>query len=515
MEVLKKKEKLQELSKFLKSKYHGIDKPIDEIIEAIEIWYIYSDVLYIPFKINLWGMTGVGKTSVVRDIVKFLNFYEDFREVDLSRGLSGKDSYSNSNMNDWSPGDGLDIILSSICPKYKEKGVLLLDEIHKMDRNKFPDFWPLLSDGRISSVPGDVYEVKRLLSEVEGDESKKEQFKNVNGPFPFHKNLTDTQIDNIYKLLQSNEKPQQTPPHLQMGTPYPHFQDRFDTRIGSEIGRESLVYPITINEWKLKTFIKYLDIKSIDDLDPFFNFLIINRDVLGGRIYPDNLKQMMSYKLENKEMSILDILNTRDFIYMKPFQTMCNNYIEERNKVYNSVEDGRDPLVFDNLLIFNCANLDDLFHKDKVVKNEDDIHELVLEKEKTPDELYEYTSNLSVEELKEVLLKRFQREEVGRFGSVHIIFPSIKGDAFKKIIRDKLKLVEKDFFKSTGIGLDLNSKKLIEEIYEGTIASQGARPVISKTYQKMSSILPYIVKYCYKNNITKTSYKDMVNKKVI
>jgi cell division protease FtsH len=60
-----KKEILKNARIILKTEFIGIDKPIDAIIDAINSWFMLSTIQERPFIINLWGLTGVGKTPIL------------------------------------------------------------------------------------------------------------------------------------------------------------------------------------------------------------------------------------------------------------------------------------------------------------------------------------------------------------------------------------------------------------------------------------------------------------------
>jgi ATP-dependent Lon protease len=69
---------------FLKEQFVGIDEVIDSLLEYIQIWYLGPELLTRPIIVNLWGVTGVGKTDLVRKLVKFLDMQDRFAEVELS-----------------------------------------------------------------------------------------------------------------------------------------------------------------------------------------------------------------------------------------------------------------------------------------------------------------------------------------------------------------------------------------------------------------------------------------------
>ena len=71
-----KKEKVIKLSRALeqlKQEFVGLDSIIDEIGKSISIWYITPELLTRPAVVSLWGMTGTGKSSVVRRLIEILD----------------------------------------------------------------------------------------------------------------------------------------------------------------------------------------------------------------------------------------------------------------------------------------------------------------------------------------------------------------------------------------------------------------------------------------------------------
>ncbi len=53
------------VKKQLKEEYIGLDDVIDEICNLVEPWYLFPNAQLRPTIINLWGLTGVGKTSLI------------------------------------------------------------------------------------------------------------------------------------------------------------------------------------------------------------------------------------------------------------------------------------------------------------------------------------------------------------------------------------------------------------------------------------------------------------------
>jgi Peptidase family M41/ATPase family associated with various cellular activities (AAA) len=155
-QIEERKQKLDEVKLELKKYFIGIDAIIDSLVDYLQVWYLVPEILNRPIIINLWGMTGVGKTDLIRKMIKFLNFQDRFAEVELSN----IDSTS---------------YLSSVTDVLERNGindgkasVVLFDEIQRfntidsdgkpMQQSKYTDFWELLSDGRLSKKQKDDFD---------------------------------------------------------------------------------------------------------------------------------------------------------------------------------------------------------------------------------------------------------------------------------------------------------------------------------------------------------------------
>ncbi|MDV7699174.1 AAA family ATPase [Chryseobacterium soli] len=155
-EIQKKKKKLDDCKAFLKKEFIGIDTIINDVMEYLQIWYLMPEILTRPVVINLWGMTGVGKTDLVRKMVSFLEFQNRFAEIELS----------NTDETTWNK--SVADILQSNGLSDEKPGIVLFDEIQRFNtldadgtpvaQTKFTDFWELLSDGRLSKRERDDLE---------------------------------------------------------------------------------------------------------------------------------------------------------------------------------------------------------------------------------------------------------------------------------------------------------------------------------------------------------------------
>jgi Peptidase family M41 len=159
----------------LKTHFVGIDETIDDLLNYIQIWYLMPEILSRPIIVNLWGMTGVGKTDLVRRLVKCLNFQDRFVEIELSHTEGGSwDSSVGSALNRNSISDG-------------KPAMVLFDEIQRFNTinpdgspvqsSKFTDFWELLSDGKLSKrVKDDLdYYIQDYLYQQKNIKKRKER----------------------------------------------------------------------------------------------------------------------------------------------------------------------------------------------------------------------------------------------------------------------------------------------------------------------------------------------------
>ncbi len=148
-EFLKKQQILQNAKKILKEKFIGLDDIIDDIIDNVSSWYVLSEVQERPLVINLWGLTGVGKTSLVNQLVELLDYKYNYFKFDLG---SKKDRYSFSNTFD------------EMCESKDTTPIIIaLDEFHnsrtvtgpfrvELDEDHNRKIWELIDSGIVQYV---------------------------------------------------------------------------------------------------------------------------------------------------------------------------------------------------------------------------------------------------------------------------------------------------------------------------------------------------------------------------
>jgi len=391
-------------------------------------------LLYKPLVINLAGLTSTGKTSLVRDLVKSLNMYEQFVEIDLSKAYEGE----RTGMFSGGP------VSSRIHARFEDtdsKGIVLIDEFQKINNNpSYNEVWSLLSDGKLGNSH---YTLTRIDSTIRMLSGFIEEFKDNAMELEYLKN---TSGDNSqFNMRGWNPTTQAIP-----------------------FGKKYII----------DSFLDTIKITSIDSLQPLFDFHDFGLNKTG---FIFGFSNMLRNEYSEGNIDIKGILSIPGYTYVTPLIEIARQYRKILVDKYNAIT-GRDPLVFSKLLIFTAENVDGLYTDSKNTNI-------------SADELHEKTLKLTLSELKNELLKVFKPEEVSRLGANFIIYPSLSLKAFQMIINDKITEIEADVFRITGIKINLKTKKFSEYLEDVSIvASQGARPVISRVYAEINKIVPKLVK---------------------
>lgn len=180
--LIDREQKLLSVSKSLKSHFIGVDDVIDQFIQLVRPWYLTPEFLDRPLIINLWGMTGVGKTDLIRRFVKLIDFNDRFLEFNLT---------NNSTSAYFARDTSVAGILARNRMLDSKPSVLFFDEIQyfrsldqegkEITNRRFEDFWELLSDGYLSrnsiieeydeAVADIFYEKVRKQVEMTSDEN--------------------------------------------------------------------------------------------------------------------------------------------------------------------------------------------------------------------------------------------------------------------------------------------------------------------------------------------------------
>jgi predicted Ser/Thr protein kinase len=87
--LLQKRARLDRAKSRLKAEFFGIDGVIDQLVDAISSWFLTPELQDRPMVVNLWGLTGVGKSSLVMRLSELLDLSKDTYVFDLGEQQSG------------------------------------------------------------------------------------------------------------------------------------------------------------------------------------------------------------------------------------------------------------------------------------------------------------------------------------------------------------------------------------------------------------------------------------------
>jgi cell division protease FtsH len=151
--------KLNQTKVNLKKKFIGIDRQIDQIVNSIKAFILFPETLNKPLIINLWGITGTFKTSVLRELIKELELTSRFVEVDsrdLQSGITPLLGHPNP--------DKKDIIMPCVFLLDEFQNTRTID-IHGNDTERadgLAELFSFLSDGKIV-INRNQYKVEQVL----------------------------------------------------------------------------------------------------------------------------------------------------------------------------------------------------------------------------------------------------------------------------------------------------------------------------------------------------------------
>ena len=160
------KKQISETNSILKKEFYGIDKQIDEICDNVLDYITFNRFQKTPLIINLWGMTGCGKTSLINRMLELLSFnkiYFNFARISEKTSYQ-LESYLEDELTTKKPSDKTNFIIYDefqYARTIDSKGV-------EIDRPSMKIFWELLDSG-IFTIPfdwSDKYLVKNLYKSL-------------------------------------------------------------------------------------------------------------------------------------------------------------------------------------------------------------------------------------------------------------------------------------------------------------------------------------------------------------
>lgn len=450
--------KLKEIGGVLKSEFVGLDDIIDKIIQAITPWYVTPEVIKRPVIVSLWGMTGTGKTSIIRRLTELL----DLKEKSLFFDCGSEDSEKGR--------DIAEKIVDYIRKDRKgaqeatdtEDLVFVFDEFQyarTLDENgrevskvNLRPVWNMMDNGLLN-ISEHNYEISRFCDFLVDLKAFVED-----GGYDIKiKNGVVQKKEDVKKCLEA------------LGYFY------FDRGVpGTSVG--------ACADWS------YDDV-ALEDVGGQKDTLA-PLPIIGG--------QLIRTALRNTDKKASDILNT-----ISGFKMLGElvSYLEDLKRLIITPK----YLNVSKSLIFIVGNLDEAFRVGGDINPD-------LE----ADIFYDETSKVTVSDIKEALKSRFRAEQIARFGNCLIKYPTLKREHFKKIIEKEVSRVCDDFKQESGITV-IVSCRMKDLLYsEGVYPVQGVRPVFTTIGTILTPLLSDILIHCDSDkevnweaviNVEDTNYK--------
>ena len=436
--------KLQETKMKLKSEFVGIDEIIDKVIDSITPWYLTPEVLERPVVVSLWGLTGTGKTSLIRKLINYLDlsgktllfdcgeqggssdtrlFSEKLDELfEASQILENDVRYSEEELSKV----GIEIDPGVEVTRTNPLDYTFIFDEFQYLKTKNPStgeeesrpegraIWSLMDSGMID-INSYNYKLKSLMDYLEDMEVFSESYPGIE--------INDLRFPREYVSL------------LKQQLSYYRWADDEDEDENKEVTKKGY--------------------KVLFDED--FSFLIKKLNLL---------QKGLGFKVGDK---------LKSFTKLSDFVLYIKDYIEliSKPKVINCSKS----------LIFVLGNLDEAFD----LTGED------LDPDIDADVYHEITSRVNCMDIKTALRKRFRDEQIGRLGNNIIIYPSLRRCDFEEIIHRELQRIKNKFKDHNGIDINF-SGRLKSLIYsEGCFPIQGVRPLFSTINYLVSPLLSLIL----------------------
>lgn len=148
-QLFEKKEKLDNAVIQLKKEFIGIDNVIDQITTAITSWFFFPEIQDRPVIINLWGLTGIGKTSVIKRLTELIGYTEHYFRFDLGECSSQYFDIQDSFKDIYDNCDGAPFIIG--LDEFQLARTINEDQ-EEIDRASIRAIWDLLDCGKFDVI---------------------------------------------------------------------------------------------------------------------------------------------------------------------------------------------------------------------------------------------------------------------------------------------------------------------------------------------------------------------------
>ena len=442
--------KLQETKEKLKQEFVGIDNIIDSVIDSVTPWYLTPEIIERPVVVSLWGLTGTGKTSLIRKLVNYLGIAGKTLFYDCGEQSGSFDSSTfSSRLDNLFESSGV----QENDPRYTK------EELSEIGIEIDPSQGVARTDPLNFTFVFDEFQYLNTKDPLSGEEDAKPETRAIWGLMDsglVDININNYKVKSLVDYLEDLEAFNETYPGLKIvsGRFSPEYSDLLRQQLSYYRWSEEEEDDLGSGEDNSKKTKKGYKVLFDED----FSFLIKRLNLI---------KKGLGFSVGDK-LNVID--NLSDFLeYIK-------KYIEiiSRPKIINCSKS----------LIFVLGNLDEAFE----LTGED------LDPDIDADVYHEITSKVNCMDIKTALRKRFRDEQVGRLGNNIIIYPSLRRCDFETIIERELSRILQKFEKYNGVKVSVSDrfKRLIYS--EGCFPIQGVRPLFSTINSMVSPLLSDIIR---------------------
>lgn len=430
-----KDKKIDNAIEVLKTEFIGIDEQIEGILNNLRTWYLYPELQSRPLVISLWGLTGVGKTCIVKRIAELLDIEKDlvyfnFAEIGECSSWEIENKLEEELSNDKSN-------RMFVYDEFQYAATLNAMGEEKDKKSGLKPFWELLDNGQIHKR--DNFWVVRQMNTLLRYIFKINDFKRME--------IVNGKWVNAEECLRGFNSYEQS-----------KFQTAFRFDNGEE--KEELIRPTSHSGASIE----------FDEERPEANE---NGEFFIKEAYLDKLIALC----DQNEHKVSDEI---DF-YRKLCKMNIEQIIETIDVACEKASKGYD-LDFKDSVIFVIGNLDEAYQM-----------ALDVDPDMSPDQFHKATKAITIVDIKKSLQKRFRNEQIARLGNIHMIYPSFSSKSFREIIKLSLRRYAEDVMKLTGYKLTYE-ESLVDIIYKDSVfPTHGTRPIFSSIHEIVKSKFPIIV----------------------
>ena len=193
----KRLEVLEKTRVELKQLFVGLDNIIDDIIRSISPWYVTPEVISRPTIVSLWGMTGTGKSSVIKKLIELLGLNE--KTIILDCGEESEVSTYCTTISDkivdiFGKLESTSEIENDLVFVFDEfqHARTLDEEGHEIIKPALRSIWNIIDDGKINYYSSSKFCLEKYKEFIADGQSLKEELGGVDIP------IKEGVIDNKY-----------------------------------------------------------------------------------------------------------------------------------------------------------------------------------------------------------------------------------------------------------------------------------------------------------------------------